>query len=184
MTDPTEPEQRPMPETDPTRSAWDDVGSHLTNLGTHVRERFEQTAGASRAGSSAEGDSVRRWIDTLDDAFTSLGDAVRDPAFRREAESSVERLADALGGTLSELGDQLQRRFGRSAPPPGDTAAEPPGDTAAEPPGDTAEPPGDPAAEPRGDTAAGPSSGDPAAGSPSRDTGAGPPTSDEPPRTT
>ncbi len=126
MTDPTDPEQPTVPDEGATRSAWDDVAVHLSNLGAHVRERFEDSAVAGGPSSKQEGDSVRRWIDTLDDAFTSLGDAVRDPAFRQEAESSVERLADALGGTLSDLGEQLQRRFGGGATPPAASDEPPP----------------------------------------------------------
>lgn len=152
MTDPTDGDERARRDPDPRTGAWDDVAAHLSNLGQQVRDRFEQQTADTRTARDAGGETVRRWIDTLDDAFTSLGDAVRDPAFRREAESSVGRLADALGTTLSELGDELQQRFGQggaghpeppSPPPPGTGGDAPP-----PPPHATGGPPSPPPSRP------------------------------------
>jgi hypothetical protein len=106
-------------------AAWDDVAAHFSRLGQQVRERFErpagEAAGATETPSDApstretpSGDTVRRWIDKLDETFTRLGDTVRDPAFRQEAGASVGRLGEALGVTLREAGEQLQGRFGRT----------------------------------------------------------------------
>jgi hypothetical protein len=116
--------QPPTDDSSGTRAreaAWDDVAAHFSNLGKQLRSRFERPAGESQAPSEASsaregpgGETVRRWIDTLDDTFTKLGDTVRDPEFRKDAGSSVGRLGQALGVTLRELGDQLQGRFGRA----------------------------------------------------------------------
>lgn len=95
-------------------AAWDDVAARFSNLGKQVRSRFDQprqTPPGSQESSGAGGDSVRRWLDTLDDTFTKLGDTVRDPQFRKEAGSSVSRLGEALGVTLRDLGEQLQSKF-------------------------------------------------------------------------
>ena len=163
-------------------AAWEEVATHLSNLGKQVRSRFERPAESGPAGRSAgeqpterttsegptgerteaqppSGETVRRFIDTLDDAFKRLGDTVRDPAFRKEAGSSVERLGQALGLTLTEFGQQLEGRFGRGRttagdermadvppPPPADTTPPPAGTTSSEdvPP---APPPAAPARE-------------------------------------
>jgi hypothetical protein len=104
-------------------AAWDDVAAQFSNLGKQLRSRFERPAGESTSDrEGAGGETVRRWIDTLDDTFTKLGDTVRDPEFRREAGSSVGQLGQALGVTLRELGEQLQSRFGRTRAdtPPGE----------------------------------------------------------------
>jgi hypothetical protein len=95
-------------------AAWDDVAARFSNLGKQVRSRFDQprqTPPGSQEPSAAGGDSVRRWLDTLDATFTKLGDTVRDPQFRKEAGSSVSRLGEALGVTLRDLGEQLQSKF-------------------------------------------------------------------------
>ena len=81
------------------------------------------TAGADSGGTSAgtgsrEGGTasaaVRDVVDALDDAFSSLGAAVRDPGFQREARGTLEALGAALGTTLSEMGEHLRDRFDRS----------------------------------------------------------------------
>jgi hypothetical protein len=96
-------------------AAWDDVAAQFSNLGKQLRNRFDRPADESEsAREGAGGETVRRWIDSLDETFTRLGDTVRDPAFRREAGSSVSQLGQALGVTLRELGEQLQTRFGRA----------------------------------------------------------------------
>jgi hypothetical protein len=92
-------------------AAWEEVATHLSNLGKQVRDRFNRPA-SERATETSSGDTVRRFIDTLDDAFTRLGNTVRDPGFRKEAGSSVERLGQALGVTLTEFGQKLEGRFG------------------------------------------------------------------------
>jgi hypothetical protein len=119
-------------------AAWDDVAAQFSNLGKQLRSRFERPAGESTsAREGAGGETVRRWIDTLDDTFTKLGDTVRDPEFRREAGSSVGQLGQALGVTLRELGEQLQSRFGRTradTPPGEDMPDVPPPPTSSDAP--------------------------------------------------
>jgi hypothetical protein len=150
-------------------AAWDDVAASFSNLGKQVRKRFERPPGEAAAGEApatgegASGDKVRRWLDTLDDTFTRLGETVRDPEFRKEAGSSVGRLGEALGVTLREFGDQLQGRFGRSrsdtaagedAPPP-PPASRPPSSDTPPPPPPAAPPPPPPAAPPTPEAPAG-----------------------------
>ena len=136
-------------------AAWDDVAAQFSNLGKQLRSRFERPAGESTgAREGAGGETVRRWIDTLDETFTKLGDTVRDPAFRREAGSSVGQLGQALGVTLRDLGEQLQSRFGRTRadtppgedmpdvpPPPTSSAAPPAPPTSTTPSSDVPPPP-------------------------------------------
>ena len=136
-------------------AAWDDVAAQFSNLGKQLRSRFERPAGESTgAREGAGGETVRRWIDTLDETFTKLGDTVRDPAFRREAGSSVGQLGQALGVTLRDLGEQLQSRFGRTRadtppgedmpdvpPPPPSSDVPPPPPTSTPPSSDVPSPP-------------------------------------------
>lgn len=149
------PPKREGPASGAREAAWDDVATHFSNLGKQVRSRFERPADEpqdSREGPG--GDTVRRWIDTLDETFTKLGDTVRDPDFRREAGSSVGQLGQALGVTLRELGEQLQGRFGRTRaetgpgedmpdvpPPPPSSDVPPPPPTSTPPSSDLPPPP-------------------------------------------
>jgi hypothetical protein len=112
---------------------WDDVAAHFAGLGNRIRDRFAQASDTPRESAQpagSEGDAVRRAIDALDDAFTSMGEVVRDPAFRREAETSFASLGQAVGASLQQLGEQMQRRFAAeraaSSPPPASGADDEP----------------------------------------------------------
>ena len=190
--DPPGPEERPQDTTGPgsaggpsREAAWDDVAARISNLGKQVRSRFDQPRqrqSGSQDPSDAGGDSVRRWLDTLDDTFTKLGDTVRDPQFRKEAGSSVSRLGEALGVTLRDLGEQLQHKFGgrqdRSHVDAGDPMPDvpPPPDTDAAGPSDP--PPRSGSDEPTGGP---PPPAGPAGGTPPASPGAGGPAASPPP---
>lgn len=154
----------------PREAAWDDVAARFSNLGKQVRSRFDQPSqppSGSQEPSASGGDSVRRWIDTLDDTFTKLGDTVRDPEFRRDAGSSVSRLGEALGVTLRDLGEQLQNKFGgrrdTSHVGPGDPMPDVPPPPTPVPPAPGASGPADP---PSGTPPPPPGPGGPAGGPP------------------
>ena len=115
-------------------AAWDDVGARFADLGRLLKERQQQRAPGSEEESepsapdaqasdaSASGGPAREVIDTIDDAFTALGDAVRDPAFQQQARGTLDAFGSALGVTFAELGEHLRARFGRGdegAPPLG-----------------------------------------------------------------
>lgn len=174
--DRSQPQGEPPPQehSGPREAAWDDVAAQFSNLGKQLRSRFERPAGdqETREHTGAGGETVRRWIDSLDETFTRLGNTVRDPAFRKEAESSVGRLGEALGVSLRDLGDQLQRRFARDRsaevgegasapgtppPAPGDRMPDVPPPPAPAPPAGGTPPP----APPAGGPPAGPPPADP-----------------------
>ena len=95
-------------------AAWDEVGTRFADLGRVLKERQERRTddeSASPEEGREDAGPARQVIDALDDAFTSLGDAVRDNAFQREAKSTLDALGAALGVTFSELGDHLRQRF-------------------------------------------------------------------------
>lgn len=75
------------------------------------------------ADAHQETGAARQVIDALDEAFSALGDTVRDQAFQQEARGTLNALGAALGATFTELGQQLQQRFDRpeaSDGPPSD----------------------------------------------------------------
>ena len=125
---------------DETKRAWGEVAEAFTTLGRVVSDRYRRL-GAERAARPSAGkesgvaDAVRRAIDELDLAFTSLGDTMRDDEARRHVRDSGRKLSDALKVTFTEVGDEVRRAMGGSphpepgAPPPPDPPAGPPTDS-------------------------------------------------------
>lgn len=106
---------------DDTKDAWDEVGNRFGQLAGLLRERYE--AAASREGTPTEErekveQAVRALVDVFDRAFTAVGEAVRDPAFRDEAKQAAGALGEALGATLTDVGNEIRRTFGGAATPP------------------------------------------------------------------
>lgn len=165
-------------------AVWDDVAAQFSNLGKQIRSRFDRSArsgsddpwdadpssSAGQTSPSRGGDSVRRWIDSLDETFTRIGDTVRDPAFRDQAETSVSRLGTALGATLREFGEQLQDRFEGRAEARSGTESQARSTTTSEPSSEPGEampdvpPPPPPAPAPPTSGAIGPADPPPASG--------------------
>lgn len=92
---------------------WDAVGRQFNDLGRKVRERYEQTAGEAGPDEERVRDALRVLTDALDRAFTAVGEAVRDPVFREDVGKAATSLGTALGEVVSDLGDDISRRFPR-----------------------------------------------------------------------
>jgi Flp pilus assembly pilin Flp len=105
-----------------SRQAWDQVGEDFTDLGQHVKRHYQEQ---TQAGQPAPEDrrkveaALRQLRDSLDQAFTALGDAIRDPEFGEQAKKAANSLGDALSSTFTEVG----QRF-RSKPQRDDRSAE------------------------------------------------------------
>jgi hypothetical protein len=97
-----------------SREAWEQVGREFSALGRQVRERYEQQAGSDDAAPAAEqrkvDDALRQLRDSLDQAFTTLGEAVRDPEFGEQTKKAASSLSDAVAATFAEVSERLKRR--------------------------------------------------------------------------
>lgn len=129
------------------REAWDRVGEHFASLGRQVGEHYRRLetergpdAGAGpdaggASGSEAErrrlDDAVRTLTERLDQAFTSVGNALRDPETRTAMDRAVRSLGDAVARTFSDVEEGIRRRAGRPRDP-----GEPPAGPASTPPGE------------------------------------------------
>jgi len=99
-----------------SRKAWNDVGEHFSELGRrfgeHYRKQGHDAGAAAEEHRQAMNDAFRKAVDQLDQAFTSIGDALRDPETKKTMNRAVRSLGDALGTTFQNLGDEIGRRVG------------------------------------------------------------------------
>ena len=102
-----------------SKEAWEQVGRDFSDLGRQVKQRYEQR---ERAGEEAPADkrkvdeALRQLADSLDQAFTALGDAIRDPQFGEQTKKAAGSLSDAMAATFAELSERFRSR---REPPPG-----------------------------------------------------------------
>jgi hypothetical protein len=96
-----------------SKEAWDRVGRDFGDLGRQVKQRYEQR---ERAGQGAPADkrkvdeALRQLADSLDEAFTALGDAIRDPQFGEQTKKAAGSLSDALAATFGEMSGRFRSR--------------------------------------------------------------------------
>jgi hypothetical protein len=101
-----------------SKEAWERVGRDFSDLGRQVKERYEQR---ERAGQEAPADkrkvdeALRQLADSLDQAFTALGDAIRDPQFGEQTKKAAGSLSDAMAATFAEVSERMRSR--REGPP-------------------------------------------------------------------
>ena len=107
---------------DEARRAWEEVGRRFAEVGRHVERRYRSTEAerseeqrTERATDDAIDDVVRQ----LDQAFTSVGDTLRDPEAKETLRRAVRSFGDALAATFSEVGGEIRDRIGS---PPGGAA--------------------------------------------------------------
>jgi formiminotetrahydrofolate cyclodeaminase len=101
-----------------SKEAWDQVGRDFSDLGRQVRDRYERR---ERAGQESPADkrkvdeALRQLADSLDQAFTALGDAIRDPQFGEQTKKAAGSLSDAMAATFAEVSERMRSR--REGPP-------------------------------------------------------------------
>jgi hypothetical protein len=98
------------------RKAWDQVGQHFSDVGRRISEHYREERGETGSASAqrrAVNDAIRRVVDQLDQTFTSLGNALRDPETNEGLKRAGRSLSEALDATFSGLGGEIKRRIGR-----------------------------------------------------------------------
>jgi hypothetical protein len=106
-----------------SRKAWDQVGQDFTDLGQQVKRHYQRQA---QAGQPAPEDrrkveaALRQLRDSLDQAFTALGEAIRDPQFGVQANKTADSLSEALSSTFTEVGQRFGSRSQREDRSTGD----------------------------------------------------------------
>jgi hypothetical protein len=112
---------------DETKKAWKEVADNFSTLGQHVSAKYRATAGKDPEAAEADrerlGKAVRSAIDQLNDVFTSLGDALREPEGKAALGQSARSVGKALTTTFQEVGDEIGKAFSSKDGP---TTGEPP----------------------------------------------------------
>ena len=121
-----------------SKAAWDKVGQEFRALGRQVRQRYEEQSrpeepGAPLRGSlvdqegreetaepRAEGppaadrrkvdETLEKLRDSLEQAFSALGDAVRDPQVGEQTKKAAGSLSEALNATFAEASERFRKR--------------------------------------------------------------------------
>jgi hypothetical protein len=123
-----------------SKAAWDQVGQEFRELGRQIKQHYEQQprppgetgpAGPegqqSQAGqSSAEtpgdqgpaptadrrkvDDALQKLTESLEQAFSALGDTIRDPQFGEQTKKAAGSLSDALTATFAEASERFRKK--------------------------------------------------------------------------
>ena len=115
-----------------SRQAWDRVGQELSDLGRQVKRHYEQQTGPEGAGGAGQPagaerppadkrkveDALRQLADSLDQAFSALGDAIRDPQIGAQTRKAATSLNDALSATFADVSGRIRSTADRRKPPP------------------------------------------------------------------
>jgi hypothetical protein len=95
------------------KAAWDEVGNRFSDLAGKVKEQFDARAAYGAPDSQKVDDAVRTLVRALDNAFTAIGDTLRDPATRDDVKQAANAMGDALATTFRDVADQIKSRTGR-----------------------------------------------------------------------
>ena len=104
-----------------SRGAWDRVGEDFRELGRQVRQHYDQRPRPEdregREGQAAPAaerrkvdDALEQLRNSLEQAFSALGDAVRDPQVGEQAKKAAGSLNDALTTTFAEASERFKKR--------------------------------------------------------------------------
>jgi hypothetical protein len=112
-----------------SKVAWDKVGEDFRVLGRQIKQHYDQRprpgtemeeapeGQQSQAGQGPPAsdrrkvdDALEKLRDSLDQAFSALGDAVRDPQVGEQTKKAAGSLSDALNATFSEASERFRRR--------------------------------------------------------------------------
>jgi len=99
-----------------TKDAWDEVGERFGEwgrmLGQRYRKRGEELGPTAEEDRKKLDEAVQAVTRQLDQAFTSLGDTLRDPEAKQSLKDAAKAVGDAVSTTLTEAGEQIRSRLG------------------------------------------------------------------------
>jgi hypothetical protein len=112
-----------------SKDAWKEVGDRFGEwskvLGERYRKRGEELGASSDEDKRKLEEAVNAVTRQIDQAFTSLGDTLRDPEAKQRLKEAGKSLGSALTTTFSEVGDQVRNKIGRTGSPGSDAPERP-----------------------------------------------------------
>ncbi len=101
-----------------SKAAWDQVGEDFKALGRQVKQHYDQRprpgAGTEGAAPSADrrkvDEALEKLRESLEQAFSALGDAVRDPQVGEQTKKAAGSLSDALTATFAEASERFRKK--------------------------------------------------------------------------
>jgi hypothetical protein len=105
-----------------SKAAWDRVGEDFKALGRQMKQHYDERPKPERP-QAAEGqgqeraadrrkveDALQKLTEALDQAFSALGDAVRDPQVGEQTKKAASSLSDALNATFAEASERFRKK--------------------------------------------------------------------------
>jgi Flp pilus assembly pilin Flp len=103
---------------DSAREAWNEVGDKFGEwsrlLGERYRKRGQELGTNTEEDRKKLDEAIQTVTRQVDQAFTSLGETLRDPEAKQHLKEATKSLGDALSTTFSEVGDQIRSKLGSS----------------------------------------------------------------------
>jgi hypothetical protein len=100
-----------------SKADWDQVGEDFKTLGRQVKQHYDQRPrpeGGEGAAPSEDrrkvDEALQKLRDSLEQAFSALGDAVRDPQVGEQTRKAAGSLSDALTATFAEASERFRKR--------------------------------------------------------------------------
>jgi hypothetical protein len=104
-----------------SKAAWDQVGQDFVALGRQVKQHYEEQGrarepGAPQADAPQAADrrkvdeALAKLSDSLEQAFSALGEAVRDPQFGEQTRKAANSLSEALNATFAEASERFRKK--------------------------------------------------------------------------
>ena len=101
-----------------SKEAWNQVGDKFGEwsrlLGEKYRKRGEELGTSAEEDRKKLDDAIQTVTRQVDQAFTSLGETLRDPEAKQHLKEATKSLGDALTTTFSEVGEQIRSKLGSS----------------------------------------------------------------------
>ena len=119
-----------------SKAAWDQVQQEFRTLGRQVKQHYEESrsekpgeplrgslvdkegpeetaeprAEGQRADRRKVDEALQKLTESLDQAFSALGDAVRDPKVGEQTRKAASSLSDALNATFAEASERFRKK--------------------------------------------------------------------------